>query len=130
MTFNIGQQQAGTINNVSGNQQITGGQTGVWLSAADLEATVSALRAALTAADLPAPVARAAAREVAEVEASVRAGEPDRPRAAGALERLCRLLTSVGSVVGPAAALVTPISTLAHWLGPLGLAALRLMGQA
>ena len=69
MTFNIPSQQGGVINNVGGDQRITGGQHGTYApSGVDVGSAVAQLRAAVAAAGLPTDVAQQAAAQVDELE--------------------------------------------------------------
>ncbi|TCC48900.1 hypothetical protein E0H75_20240 [Kribbella capetownensis] len=120
MTFNIGNQSAGNINNVGRDQHITGGQQGVMVTPEAARQAVIDLRAGLRLAPLEQQTSAAAEAEVREIEAEIQKPEPDRPRAASSLERLTRLLLSAGSLASAGAALVQPLQTLAGWLGSLG----------
>ena len=117
MTFNIGSQSGGVFNNVAGNQHIHGGQQAY---VADAEQSLRELRAALARQPLSPGEAAAARAEVDEIEEAVQAGpEPNRGRAAQALERLTRLLSGAGSLAAAGASVVEPLRALATWLGPL-----------
>ena len=95
MTFNIPSQQGGVINNVGGDQRITGGQHGTYApSGVDVGSAVAQLRAAVAAAGLPTDVAQQAAAQVDELEQATSGDEPDRARAATVLERLTRVLVA------------------------------------
>lgn len=120
MTFHIGQQSGGVVNNVGGDQRITGGQQGTYVSGAVTRAAVRDLRSVLAELGLDAHTRAQAAGELDTVEHEVRAEQPDQPRAASALERLTRLLGQVGAFAKAGTALVTPLKALATWLGPLG----------
>ena len=121
MTFNIPSQQGGVINNVGGDQRITGGQHGTYApSGVDVGSAVAQLRAAVAAAGLPTDVAQQAAAQVDELEQATSGGEPDRARAATALERLTRVLVAAGPLATAATALAGPLGALVGWLGPLG----------
>ena len=122
---NVNQQNAGTINNVDGNQHIYGGQYGVL--AGELQRAVSDLRRALDSTPLPPDVAGQARAHVDEVEQAVVKPEPDQQRAGSALERLTRLLTTVGPLATATTALVPALQTLGRLLGPVGAAALRML---
>jgi len=122
---NVNQQNAGTINNVDGNQHIYGGQYGVL--AGDLQRAVADLRRALDSTPLPPDVAAQARAHVDEVEQAVVKPEPDQQRAGSALERLTRLLTTVGPLATATTALVPALQTLGRLLGPVGAAALRML---
>lgn len=124
---NVGQQNAGTINNVDGDQHIYGGQYGAF-SATDVQQAVEALRQAVAATPMPPEVADAAKAHVEDVDQALRRPEPDRQRAASALERLTRLITSVGPLATATTALVPALQAVGRLLGPLGAAALHLLG--
>jgi hypothetical protein len=121
VTFNIPSQQGGVINNVAGDQHITGGQHGSYASSGvDVAAAVAQLRAALAAAGLPDEVAQNAATQVDAVEQAAAGAKPDRERAATALEKLTRILVAAGPLATAATAFAGPLGALVSWLGPLG----------
>jgi hypothetical protein len=126
MTFNIGSQTGGVINNVGRDQHITGGQQGIVTTEAARQA-VRDLMAGLSASALDEKTAQQARSHTDEIDAELGKGEPDRPRVANAVERLTRLLTSAGSLVTAGAALVGPLQTLAGWLGELGTPVLQML---
>jgi hypothetical protein len=116
MTFNIGSQSGGVFNNVAGDQTVYGGQQ----AAGPAEQGLRELRTALARHPLPAGSEAAARAEIDEIERAVRVGpEPDRGRAAQALERLTRLLSGAGSLAAAGASLIVPLRALATWLGPV-----------
>jgi hypothetical protein len=127
MTFNIGSQSGGVINNVAGDQHITGGQYGTLVSTEDARRAVGDLRRAVTAAGLGEGTDADAHAEVAELDDALRSEQPDRPRFARALERLTRLLAAAGSLASGGAALLGPLHALAGWLGALGAPILGLL---
>jgi hypothetical protein len=129
MTFNIGSQSGGVINNVAGDQRITGGQRGVVVAAEAARAAVQDLLAALDASSIDEAIVREARGHVEEIDAELAAADPDRPRVAGRLERLTRLLVSAGSLATAGTALIGPLQTLAGWLGTLGEPVLRMLPQ-
>jgi hypothetical protein len=120
MTFNIGSQSGGVINNVAGDQRISGQQYGTLGTTEDARRAVGELRQAVTTAGLDRATAAAADAQVAEMNETLRAERPDKPRFAGALERLTRLLSAAGSLATSGAALLGPLHALAGWLGALG----------
>ena len=120
MTFNIGGQNAGIINNVAGDQHITGQQYGTLVTTEDARRALGDLRPAVTAAGLDQATAAAAHTEVTEMDETLRAERPDKSRFARALERLTRLLASAGSLATSGAALLGPLHALAGWLGAIG----------
>jgi hypothetical protein len=127
MTFNIGSQTGGVINNVQGDQRISGGQQGLLAPAAHASQAIGDLRHALAAAALDGTTAAKAHAQMTELEAAIRPTRPDRSRFARALERLTRLLSAAGSLSTAGAALIGPLQTLAVWLGALGEPILRLL---
>lgn len=120
MTFNIGSQSGGVINNVAGGQNITGQQYGTLVTTEDARRALGELRHAVTTAGLGEGAAADAHAHVAEMDATLQADQPDRPRFARALERLTRLLSAAGSLATSGAALLGPLHALAGWLGTLG----------
>jgi hypothetical protein len=120
MTFNIGGQNAGIINNVAGDQHITGQQHGTLVTTEDARRALRDLRGAVTTAGLGKDTAADAHAHVAEMDAALQAGQSDKPRFAWALERLTRLLAAAGSLASGGAALLGPLHALAGWLGALG----------
>ncbi len=127
MTFNIGNQNAGNINNVAGDQHITGGQHGILVTPEAARQAVIDLRAGLEVTPLDHATAASAEAEVTEIEAGVRQPQPVPSRVAPALERLTRLLLAAGSLATAGSALVQPLHTLATWLGALGKPILHLL---
>jgi hypothetical protein len=120
MTFNIGSQSGGVINNVAGDQHITGQQYGTLVTTEDARRALGELRQGVTTAGLGGATAAEAHGDVAEMEEMLRAERPDKRRFAGALERLTRLLAAAGSLATSGAALLGPLHALAGWLGALG----------
>ena len=127
MTFNIGSQTAGVINNVQGDQHITGSQQGVVVTAEDARQALGNLRQAVAGAGLDETTAVQARAHLAELDTTVRAAQPDRSRFARALERLTRLLAAAGPLATAGAALAGPLQALALWLGALGEPILHLL---
>ena len=127
MTFNIGSQTGGVINNVTGDQQITGGQKGVAVAPEAARQAVRILRDALDSSPLDGATAQQARSHVEEIDTELTTPTSDRSRVAGSLERLTRLLLSAGALATAGAALVPPLQTLAGWLGTLGEPVLRML---
>lgn len=127
MTFNIGSQAGGVINNVQGDQHIAGGQQGTFISTEQALRAVRELSERLHTAALDETTAAQARADIAEIESAMRAPQPDRPRVAHFLGRLTRLLVAAGSLSTATAALIGPMQTLAGWLGPLGESILHLL---
>src|SRR5215472_7210330 len=74
MTFNIGGQNAGIINNVAGDQHITGQQYGTLVTTDDARRALGDLRGAVTTAGLGRDTAADAHAHVAEMDAALQAG--------------------------------------------------------
>jgi hypothetical protein len=127
MTFNIGNQTAGNINNVARDQHITGGQQGIVVTPEAARQAVIDLRAGLRTTPLEKETAAVAEAEVTQIESELQGPQPDRSRVATSLERLTRLLLATGSLASAGAALVHPLQTLAGWLGTLGAPILHLL---
>jgi hypothetical protein len=123
MSFHIGTQNAGVVNNVGGDQHITGGQQGTLVVTPQVREALDALRSAVASADLDSRQGREATRQLDEIEVVVGSAAPEPERVAGPLEKLTRLLVAAG----PIAAAVGPLQTLAGWLGQLGAGVLRLL---
>jgi hypothetical protein len=127
VTFNINNQTGGIINNVTGDQHITGGQYGTVVTTEAAQRAVQELRDGLAAAAVDGATATEAGNRVDEIDTALRAPTPDRPRVAAALDRLTRLLAAAGSLATTGLGLVEPLRTLARWLGTLGEPILRFL---
>lgn len=127
MTFNIGSQTGGVVNNVAGDQLIGGNQQGILVTSAQARQAVLDLRSALAAVPLDDHTASQARARVDEIDAEVKAAQPDRSKVAGSLERLTRTLVAAGSLTTAGGALLGPLQSLASWLGSLGEPILRLL---
>lgn len=127
MTFNIGSQSGGIINNVAGDQHIAGGQRGRAVTAEAARRAVNDLRTVLAAAPLDEATAAEAQEQVEAIDAEVQRPQPDRPRVARSLESLTRVLAAAGSLATAGTALIGPLYTLAGWLGVLGEPVVRLL---
>lgn len=127
MTFNIGSQTGGVINNIAGDQRISGSQQGVLVTADDARKALGSLRQAVASAGLDETTAAQAHAHLTELDTTMRAARPDRSRFARALERLTRLLAAAGPLATAGAALAGPLQALAVWLGALGEPILHLL---
>lgn len=127
MTFNVNSQNAAQINNVAGDQHISGGQHGTVVTIGTARDAAKALRDAVAAAPLPDEAAEPARVLVEEMDAEMSKETPDPPTVADRGRRLVELLTSAGSLATAGAAIVGPLQTLATWLGHLGEPILRLL---
>ena len=119
MSFQIGSQTAGVINNVEGDQTVSGVQIGQ-VGDDQARATAVQLWHAIRLAGLPDPVARQATAEAAALVDDIRRPQPDRPTVAGRLQRIVALVASVASLVTGGSAIAAAVQGLASWLGQLG----------
>ncbi len=130
MTFNIGSQSGGVVNNVAGNQRVEGGQHGVMVSREDAASAAATLLELLASTHLTAlsDEDRASVHEdAAVITEEMAAPEPSPQKVAGRLERLTSVLSAAGAFVGAGAALVAPLTSIASWLGPLGGSVLQML---
>ncbi len=117
MTFNIGNQNAGNINNVGGDQHITGGQTGIMITTETARQAIVDLREVLKIIPLDPATSVEAKAEIDQIETVMRQPVPDRPRIAARLERLTRIFLTAGSLASAGSTLLQPLHTMANWLG-------------
>lgn len=115
--FNINSQQAGTINNVAGDQRI--GRLESSFQAGPMR-DLAELRAALAGLTLPDHARQASSDALDAVEEELRQPVPDKRRVAGRLEQLAGVLGPLGVLVSAADRLMGPLQHLAGWLGPAG----------
>jgi hypothetical protein len=127
MEIHVKNQTAGVITYVEGNQVVYGGLHGSVVTDGEARRAVGELREALTSVPLTGSRAVQARAQVAELDAAVRAPQPDKSRAADILRRLTELLAGAGSLTTAGAALVGPLQTLAGWLGAHGAALLGML---
>ena len=130
MTFNIGSQTGGVVNNVAGDQRIEGGQHGVVVSREDAASAAATLRELLASADLTAlsDEDRASVHaDAAAISDELAAPQPSPQKVVGRLERLTSVLSAAGAFAGAGAALIGPLTSIASWLGPLGGAVLQML---
>ena len=114
--FNIGQQQAGVINNVGGDLNVDRIEGTLQVG----NQLVADLRAALDRTPMPGPTRAEAGRALDEVERELERPQPDKSRIAARLEGLTRLLGSAGALAAAADNLLPVLGRLAAWLGPAG----------
>jgi hypothetical protein len=114
--FNIGQQQAGVINNVGGDLNVDRIEGTLQVG----NQLVADLRAALDRTPMPEPTRAEAGRVLDEVERELERSQPDKPRIAARLERLTHVLGSAGALAAAADRLLPILGKLATWLGPAG----------
>jgi hypothetical protein len=127
MTFNIGQQNAGVINNVAGDMTVHGGQVGTLASVPDALAAVELIRDEIARCALPPEARTAAAKELDGMEHDLRQAAPNKATIGESLTRLTKLLVTTGALVTGTTALLNGLGGLATWLGHFGSAARQLL---
>ncbi|MGA5821478.1 hypothetical protein ACPC54_26840 [Kitasatospora sp. NPDC094028] len=129
MVFNIGNQQAGTINNVGRDQTVHDGQSGqLTLGAQELRGLVGQLRTAVEAQPLPASAAPQVEAELDALDREAATPEPDPAAVADRLSRITRLLGATGVALKAGTALFGAVTALAGWLGTAGQPILHAIG--
>ncbi|MEU5282303.1 hypothetical protein AB0G87_38610 [Streptomyces asoensis] len=126
MSFNIGNQQGGVVNNVAGDQSVHGGQSAVFAAGGqEVRGLVQDLRTSIERTALPPAIIPEVRAELDSLEEEAARPGPDRQAVAGRLGRITRLLSSAGALATAGAQLTGPLTALAGWLGALGQPILR-----
>ncbi len=123
MTFNIGTQTAGVVNNVIGDQHVSGSQTGIGPTAVGLSETraaMSQLRALLASADLPHPLVDHVQTELGEAEIELSRTHPDRSVIAKRLRRVIEAGALTQTLVRASQQIAGALHLVIQWLGPAG----------
>jgi hypothetical protein len=121
MTFNIGNQQAGQINNVAGDQTIHGGQHGALVLDVEQGRTLLAdLRRQVAAASLPDGARTAALGHIDACERALDGGEPDARSLGSRLGTVAQVVVTAGAVVSAGTGIGAALAAVAAWLGPVG----------
>lgn len=128
MTFNIGQQSAGVINNVAGDQIVSGSQSGN-VTLAQARDAAEGLQSLLGSAALPQPIRQELNGAVAEVSRELASPQPDRTLVAHRLTRIVQRVISASSLIGSTKEIVGTLTTLTEWLGPAGAHLLGLLSS-
>lgn len=129
MTFNIGNQTGGVVNNVAGNQTVNDGQHGTAVSTGAAQEAAELLRS-LVHANIPGlgqPETAELQGEVDAIADEMKKSEPDKAQVEGRLSKVTQVLKGAGALVGAGAALIAPITAIANWLGPIGASILGLL---
>jgi hypothetical protein len=125
MTFNIGNQSGGIINNVAGDQTIHGDQRGELVTSREAQQAARDLREAVDHTDLPDDAT--ARRKAQDIDAEMRSGAPDKSKVARYLDGIARAIATAGGWARAGAAILGPVRILATWLGHLGIPILGLL---
>jgi hypothetical protein len=127
VSFNIGSQQAGVINNVQGDQAIRGGQVVIITSSSDAQAVLRELRNEVHSLSLDVERPNEVVGRLDEMEQELQRPDPDRSRFGERLTRITQILTAADAFVSAENGLGAAITRLGEWLGPFGAAALRVL---
>lgn len=120
----------GPVNAGSGRQYVAGRDQTVHEGEGnrrELVAQVAALHDALNEMRLTADERGTAESELGAVRDALDRDAPDREAAAGHLQRFTEGLRQAGALASAGVSVVGALSTLAHWLGPLGAGVLGLL---
>jgi hypothetical protein len=121
VTFNIGNQQAGVVNNVAGSQTIHGGQHGALVLDVERGRTLLAdLRCQVAAASLPDVDRTAALRDIDACERALDGDEPDARSLGSRLGAVAQVVVTAGAVVSAGTGVGAALAAIAAWLGPVG----------
>ena len=126
MSFNIGSQTGGVINNVTGNQRIDGGQRGKAVSINTVRQAVQQIRKGVDSATLAPDTFAIISAALSEIESEVHAQEPNRSKVRESLDKIVGILASAGAIAAAGQALVGPIQSVALWVGSWGPAVAKL----
>jgi hypothetical protein len=126
MTFHIGSQQGGVINNVQGDQIIHGGQTTIG-SPPEALVVLQRVRQEIEGTGISGRSKTAADKELDSIERQLHRREPDKPTIGASLARLTKVLASAGTLMTGGTTLLNGITALATWLGTFGARALDLI---
>lgn len=120
MIFDIGSQQTGVINNVSGDLRVYGGQHAApSMSMADVQLLMGKLREHLRHTALPG-TGRVAEAQIDAAASELAKPHPDKHAIAGRLTALTRLLTAARALTTAGTGLGRALASLADWLGRHG----------
>jgi len=125
MTFNIGTQNAASINNVAGDMVIEGSLNASADWSYEFRNEIARALDELARLPLPASV-RASVGDALSAAAQAANGNPDKQRAAGMLMKAASTLKE-GRVLTGAASLLESITRAATALGPIGATVLALL---
>jgi len=121
VTFNIGNQQAGVVNNVAGNQTIHGGQHGALVLDVERGRMLLAdLRRQVASASLPDGDRTAALGDIDACERALDGDEPDARSLGSRLGAVAQVVVTAGAVVSAGTGIGAALAAIAAWLGPVG----------
>jgi hypothetical protein len=130
VVFNIGSQQGGVVNNVTGDQRVYGGQhAAVSMDVPDVRKLLAQLREDVRRSPLSGNAGSEAEVEIDAADAELAKPRPDKQTVAARLTRLTRLLSSAGALATAGTTLGGALAALAGWLGNLGDPILQAMNR-
>jgi hypothetical protein len=123
------QYTAGRDQNIAGRDQYVAGRDQVVAQGQTQEvlAELAGLREALAALRLTGPERSSAEQDLAAMEEAVDRPDPDPATAGRHLQSFTTTLKEAGALATAGVGLAESIAKIAHWLGPLGAAALALL---
>jgi hypothetical protein len=125
--FNIGNQNAASIQNIGGDATVHELSAELGSDALELRRELAALERGLAEAAVPGEWGALAARSLATAAAEAGRPDPDRRRVARLLEQATRTLGEAGALSAAGASLVDSIRRTANVLGPAGKTVLALL---
>jgi hypothetical protein len=117
MTFNVHNPRAETINMVAGDQTFISGPGAQVVLIEDARRELDHVRQQLYQLDLHPRMLAAAEQEIDSMGEELASSQPNKSALAGRLRRLTTLLQGAGALAAAGQALITPLESLAHWLG-------------
>lgn len=127
-TFNIGMQNAASIQNIGGDAVIYGDvHAHVTFDQRELRVMIGRAREQAAELELPADVHSQLDRALACAEAEAARRHPDEGRLVGLIGSAGRILQEAGTVTTDGTALIETLRRAAELLGPIGQAALALL---
>jgi hypothetical protein len=125
-TFNIGTQNAASINNVGGNMTVEGGIHAAAQWTSQVRTEIERAREALAQVPLPAAV-RASADGALQEAAKAASGDGDKGRVAELLAKATGTLKEAGALASAGTGLLESLKRAATILGPIGATVLALL---
>jgi hypothetical protein len=121
--FNIGQQNAASIQNIGGDAVIEGGihASASW-EVAELRLVIERVQEEVAALELPSPTLEAVNQSLAAAALEAAQPEPDKHGVAEHLGSAARTLQDADALVGSGASILDSLRTAASLLGPVGAA--------
>lgn len=129
MSFNIGNQTGGVINNVAGDQHIAGDQRGNALSLASVRDAARELRDVLENLDCDPRAKVSALAESGGIETELQKPDPDRSRVGTALDKVAAVLLSAGAAATAGQSLIGPVQAISAWVGTWGPSVAQLLAR-